>query len=105
VQLTERAAEELQRLLRDNLAGPRQGVRLRLDREGHLAMTVDVPHLGDTVVRRGTTPLLIVDVRLADRLAPRVLDFPGRRHGRPRSGFVLLWRTPTTSTPVGSATN
>jgi hypothetical protein len=93
VQLTERAAEELERLLRDNLAGARQGVRLRLDAAGRLTMTIDVPHLGDSVIRRGTAPLLIIDARLGDRLVPRVLDFPRRADGRPGGGFVLGWRT------------
>ena len=102
MQLTERASEELQRLLSANLASPRQGVRLRLDPAGHLAMTIDAPHLGDTVLRHGTTPLLIIDGRLADRLAPRVLDFPRRADGRPQGGFVLLWRTPEAITPVGT---
>jgi hypothetical protein len=102
VQLTERASEELQRLLLDNLASPRQGVRLRLDRDGHLAMTIDIPHLGDTVVRHGTTPLLIIDARIIDRLAPRVLDFARRTDGRLQGDFVLLWRTPEATTPVHS---
>ena len=100
MQLTERAAEELQRLLRDNLAGPRQGVRLRLEGAGHLAMTIDAPHLGDTVMRRDTTPLLIIDARLADRLAPRVLDFASRGDGWRQAGFVLLWRTPEEAAPI-----
>ena len=100
MQLTEGAAEELERLLRDNLAGPRQGVRLRLDAAGHLAMTIDVPHLGDSVLRHGTAPLLIIDARLADRLAPRVLDYPRRADGRPQGGFVLRWRNPAATTPV-----
>ena len=99
VQLTERACEELERLLRDNLAGARQGVRLRLDAAGRLRMTIDVPHLGDAVIRRGTAPLLIVDARLGDRLAPRVLDFPGRVDGRPKGGFVLGWKTPEVDSP------
>ena len=103
VQLTERASEELQRLLRDNLAGARQGVRLRLDAAGRLAITIDVPHLGDSVIRRGTAPLLIIDTGLGSKLAPRVLDFPGRADGRPRGGFVLGWRTgePTRPSPAG----
>jgi hypothetical protein len=94
VQLTERAPEELQRLRRDGLAGSRQGVRLRLDANGRLAMAINVPHMGDSVIRRGTAPLLIVDARLADRLAPRVLDFARHLDARPRGGFVLGWRTP-----------
>jgi hypothetical protein len=65
-------------------------------------MTIDVPHLGDTVLRHGTAPLLIIDARLAGRLAPRVLDFPRPTDGRPQGGFMLLWRRPEATTPVGT---
>jgi hypothetical protein len=99
VQLTERACQELERLLRDHLAGARQGVRLGLDPAGHLKMTIDGPHLGDSVVRRGAAPLLIVDARLSRTLGPRVLDFPGPLDGRPSRGFVLGWRPPEVDGP------
>lgn len=100
MQLTKAASEELQQLLRDNLAGPRQGVRLQLDTAGHLAMTIDMPHLGDVVVRHGPAPLLIIEARLVDRLAGRVLDYPGSINRRAAGGFVLLWRTPEATAPV-----
>ena len=89
VQITERAAAELRRLLIDNFARPQQGVRLRLNQAGALAMTIDVPHSGDSIIRRDNLPVLIVDGRLATRLALRVLDFPTRSAG----GFALGWRT------------
>ena len=89
VQITERASAELRRLLTDNFALPQQGVRLRLDQAGDLAMTIDVPHSGDSVIRRDNFLVLIVDGRLATRLAQRVLDFPSRSGG----GFTLAWRT------------
>src|ERR1044071_6752720 len=88
VQVTERASAELQRLLRDNFARPHQGVRLRLNQAGDLAMTIDVPHAGDSISRRDNLPVLIVDGRLAMRLAQRILDFPST----PGSGFTLRWR-------------
>ena len=94
VQLTDRACEELERLLRDNFAGARQAVRLRLDPAGRLRMTIDVPHPGDSLIRHGIAPVLIVDARLGRTLAPRVLDFAGSVDGRPSAGFVLGWRTP-----------
>jgi len=88
VQITERASTELRRLLTDNFARPQQGVRLRLKETGDLAMTIDVPHAGDSVIRRDNLPVLIVDGRLAVRLAQRVLDFPARSG----AGFTLRWR-------------
>jgi hypothetical protein len=66
-------------------------VRLRLNEVGDLMMTIDVPHSGDSVIRRDNLPVLIVDGRLGTRLALRVLDFgvgPGRG-----GGFKLGWRT------------
>ena len=96
VQITERAGTELRRLLTDNFARPQQGVRLRLDQAGDLAMTIDVPHSGDSIIRRDNLPVLIVDARLATRLAQRVLDFPSTSKG----GFTLGWRAPEpNSTP------
>ena len=89
VQITEQAGVELRRLLTDNFARPQQGVRLRLNEAGDLAMTIDVPHSGDSIIRRDNVPVLIVDGRLAVRLAQRVLDFPSASGG----GFTLRWRT------------
>ena len=93
VQITERASAELRRLLIDHFARPHQGVRLRLDDAGDLAMTIDVPHSGDSVIRRDHVPVLIIDGRLAQRLTQRVLDFsalPGAS-----GGFKLGWRGQT----------
>ena len=90
VQITERASAELRRLLTDNFARPQQGVRLRLNQAGDLAMTIDVPHSGDSIIRRDNLPVLIVDGRLAAQLAQRVLDFPAPSGG----GFTLGWRAP-----------
>jgi|SRR6516162_8992954 hypothetical protein len=91
VQITERASAELRRLLVDNFARPRQGVRLRLNEVGDLAITIDVPHSGDSIIRRDNVPVLIVGGPLAPRLAQRVPDFPAGS-GR-RGGFTLGWRS------------
>jgi hypothetical protein len=90
VQLTERASAELRRILTDHFARPQQGVRLRLNDAGDLRMTIDVPHSGDSIIRRDNLPVLIVDGRLAARLAMRVLDYPGLSGGS--GGFTLGWR-------------
>ena len=79
VQITERATTELQRLLTDNFARPQQGVRLRLNEAGDLAMTIDIPHSGDSIIRRDNLPVLIVDGRLATRLADAGLSCALRR--------------------------
>ncbi len=92
VQLTETASAELRRLLTSHMARPMQGVRLRLNDAGGLAMTIDVPHSGDSIIRRDNTPVLIVDGRLSNRLALRVLDFSSASGSL--GGFTLRWRTP-----------
>ena len=92
VQITEHAHAELRRLLAENSARPQQGVRLRLDEDGALKMTIDVPHAGDSVIRRDNVPVLIVDARLAPSLAQRVLDFQAAGDGKTSRGFTLGWR-------------
>ncbi len=92
VQITERARVELRRLLTEHFARPQQGVRLRLSAEGDLMMTIDVPHPGDSVIRRDNAPVLIVDSRLSSRLAQRVLDFPPTTPEK-RGGFTLAHST------------
>ena len=84
VEITERASTELRRLLREYRATPRQGVRLRVTEAGRLAMSIDVPHIGDVVIRRDDAMLLILADRLSESLAQRVLDVspaapPGER--------------------------
>lgn len=101
VQITDRASAELRRLLTDNFARPQQGVRLRLNQAGDLAMTIDVPHAGDSIIRRDNVLVLIVDGRLATRLAQRVLDFPAESGSG--GGFTLRWRVPLQQpTPEGA---
>ena len=94
VLITDRAALELQRILRSNMARPRQGVRLQLNAVDQLSMSIDVAHLGDSVFRRDHEPLLIVEPGLSARLARRTLDFGGEEGAR-RTGFTLGW-LPTT---------
>jgi Fe-S cluster assembly iron-binding protein IscA len=101
VQITERASTELRRLLTENFARPQQGVRLRLSPAGDLALTIDIPHAGDSVIRRDHLPVLIVDGRLSQTLAQRVLDFPATSTAK--RNFVLGWRQ-TPAPAAGSAT-
>ena len=91
LEITDRARSELQRLQRDNLAGPRQAVRLRA-RDGKLSMTIDAPHPGDSLFRHQHALVLIVEQGLSTSLARRVLDFPGPADRAACGGFTLqLW--------------
>jgi len=91
VQLTESASAELRRLLTNHMARPTQGVRLRLNEVGGLAMTIDVPHSGDSIIRRDNMPVLIVDGRLSTRLSQRILDYSDASGAV--GGFKLRWQT------------
>jgi hypothetical protein len=92
VLITDRASAELQRLLNYHGALPRQGMRLRVDPAGKLKMAIDIPHLGDAVIRRDKALLLIMDTQLSASLAARVLDFPvGGGGGIPQ--FTLAARS------------
>ena len=59
-------------------------MRLRLNTAGGLALTIDVPHAGDSVIRRDNMLVLIVEARLASSLSQRVLDFPTQSQAAPR---------------------
>jgi Fe-S cluster assembly iron-binding protein IscA len=101
VQVTERAGVELRRLLTEHVARPRQAVRLRLDSDGQLAMTIDEPHVGDSVIRRDNVLVLIVESRLSTRLAQRILDF-GPTMLESRAGFTLGWSAMAGQSPEGN---
>ena len=97
LEVSDRAAEGLAQLLNQNMAGVRQSVRLGLDPSGGLAMTIDAPHAGDTLVHRHDAVLLIVEGRLSPLLMNRVLDVPAgdvgaRRHFTLRPKRALLDR-------------
>ncbi len=99
LEITERAEAELRRLLSTNRSDLRQGVRLRMLESGKLAMTIDVPHSGDTIIRRDGHPLLIVDGPLSPLLANRVLDPRPTEVGRATQyEFTLLRKTPEQGT-------
>ena len=55
---------------------------------GELGLAIDVPHTGDSIIRRDS--VLIADGRLAARLPIWGLDFPSGPGGG--GGFTLGWR-------------
>jgi Fe-S cluster assembly iron-binding protein IscA len=88
IRLTERAAKGLQDILVSSHALHGQAVRLVPDDGGGIAMTIDRPGHGDSVVNENARPLLIVDASLAARLNDVVLDFT-KGNGQPPH-FVLM---------------
>jgi hypothetical protein len=91
VLITDSASTELRRILSYHGALPRQGVRLRVDEAGSLKMAIDIPHLGDAVIRRDKALLLIMDTLLSASLARRELDFC-LPDGRSKPEFTLRHR-------------
>ena len=89
IQLTERAAYGLKEILTANRTPSDQGVKLVPNEAGGVAMTIDRPQEGDSVVDGGKRPLLIVDAAIAPRLEGIVLDLSrGEKEGE-EVQFVL----------------
>ena len=104
VLITDTASSELRRILSYHGALPRQGVRLRVDEGGSLKMAIDVPHLGDAVIRRDKALLLIMDTTLSASLARRELDFClPEGHGRTKPEFTLRHRPAAELAPLAPA--
>lgn len=88
--VTERAAAELEEMLRVNNAAPGQGVKLVSVGIGTVGMTIDTPSEGDEVIRSGGEPLLIVDSRLAEDV-DAVIDCDIQEvEGEPRAEFKIV---------------
>jgi Fe-S cluster assembly iron-binding protein IscA len=91
--VTERAADQLEEVRSANEASPDQGVRLTPDERGGIGMTVDAPHDGDEVIHRGDEPLVIVDSRITEFLDGAELDceldVDAQLNGRPGPHFML----------------
>ncbi len=103
VLITDSASSELRRILSYHGALARQGVRLRVDEGGSLKMAIDVPHLGDAVIRHDKALLLIMDSPLSASLARRELDFclPDGKTTKPE--FTLRLRPNETATHAAAA--
>ena len=104
VLITDSASSELRRILSYHGALARQGVRLRVDEAGSLKMAIDVPHLGDAVIRHDKALLLIMDSSLSASLARRELDFCLLEgHGRTKPEFTLRDRPTSYSSSLAGA--
>jgi Fe-S cluster assembly iron-binding protein IscA len=90
VTVTERAAVELQEVLRNQNAGEGEGVKLVPGGDGRVQMTIAEPEIGDEVTRRDGHPLLIVDAALANSLDGTEVDFATESsNGTGAAGFTL----------------
>jgi Fe-S cluster assembly iron-binding protein IscA len=73
ITLTERAATEMQEILATRGAAPGEGMRI-VPVSGGFDLRIGPPADGDEVVRRGDTPLLIVEESIAPVLDGAVID-------------------------------
>lgn len=91
--VTERAAVQMEELLRINHAAPGQGVRLVPSSAGNFGMAIDAPSERDEVTPKPNReePLVIVDDRMAGALEGAEIDYETVVvNGEPRSQFTLL---------------
>ena len=90
IPVTDEAAEELQEVIDANATEPGLGVKLVLDAKGGIRLTIAPATEGDEVMRRGEEPLLILDPRVAGKVAGLVLDVTIEEEaGVPRKHFLL----------------
>jgi Fe-S cluster assembly iron-binding protein IscA len=90
VTVTERAAAELQELLKAQNASDAEGVKLVPGGDGRVQMTISEPGAGDQVTQRDGHPLLIVDAAIVDTLDGTEVDFQsGSEDGAQPPGFTL----------------
>ena len=90
VTVTERAAAELQELLRNQNASEGEGVKLVPGDDGRVQMTIAEPNAGDQVTQRDGHPLLIVDASLAETLDGTEVDYATvGANGASPPGFTL----------------
>jgi Fe-S cluster assembly iron-binding protein IscA len=88
--VTERAAAELQEVLKSQNASDGQGVKLVPGDDGRVQMTIGQPEAGDQVTRRDGQPLLIVDAAIVETLEGTEVDFQtGDENGTSAGGFML----------------
>ncbi|HEY82972.1 MAG TPA: hypothetical protein G4O01_06770 [Dehalococcoidia bacterium] len=74
VGVTERARQELKRILLENVDNPQAGLRLIADESGRLGLGMDVEMPGDQVVEYEGSKVLLVETELAARLEGVSID-------------------------------
>ena len=90
VTVTERAAAELQEVLKSQNATDDEGVKLVPGDDGRVQMTIAQPEAGDQIMQRDGHPLLIVDAAIVDTLAGTEVDYrSGDENGTSAAGFML----------------
>jgi Fe-S cluster assembly iron-binding protein IscA len=90
VTVTERAATELQEVLKNQSASDNEGVKLMPGDDGRIQMAIGQPEAGDQVMQRDGHPILIVDSAIVDTLDGTEVDFQsGDLNGTGSGSFTL----------------
>jgi Fe-S cluster assembly iron-binding protein IscA len=90
VTVTERAAVELEEVLKNQNVSDGEAVKLMPGGDGRVQMTIGQAEAGDQVTQRDGHPLLIVDAAIADALEGTEVDFQqGDENGTGSGGFTL----------------
>jgi len=86
LKVTQRAKEELKRILSAKVDNPKAGVRLTDSGPDKFGLGIDVEMPGDQVVKHKGSKVLLVAHELATSLEGQTLDFTGTAEG---SSFVV----------------
>jgi len=79
--VTERAKQELKRILVENVDNPLAGLRLTSDESGQLGLSIDIETKDDQVVKHDNAKVLIVENNLADSLSKVTIDVKDTQEG------------------------
>lgn len=74
IEVTERASQELKRILYSNVDMPQARLRLMDRGQGHLGLGIDIETPGDKLVERDGSTVLVVEQGLASSLKGVILD-------------------------------
>ena len=74
IAVTERARQELKKILSVNVDDPEVGLRLTAAGAGHFGLSADAEISGDQVVEHEGSKVLLVEQELADQLEGITLD-------------------------------
>jgi len=86
LKVTQRAKEELKRILSTKVDNPQAGVRLSVSGSDKFGLGIDVEKPGDQVVKHKSSKVLLVETELANTLEGQTLDFTGTAEG---TNFVV----------------
>lgn len=81
VGVTERARQELKRILTVNTEESEAGLRLTVNDQGQLGLAIDMERQGDQVVEHEESKVLLVEKDLADTLQGITIDIEDTPEG------------------------